>query len=248
MTASPDSELSDLVSGVQAALKLFVEAAQKAFGKDLETIVLYGSAAEGRLRRSSDVNVLVLLSRFEPASAAALAEAFEAARAAVKLRAMFLLRSELEPAVEAFAQKFADIRRRHRVLFGGNPFESVAVPRAAEIFRLQQVLLNLALRLREAYIGQAKDDPRLTNSIATAAGPLRSCAATLLELEGQAAPSPREALDVMARDLSADGGAVLANVSRAREMEELPPGEAGRTLLDLIQIAEKMRARASRLK
>jgi predicted nucleotidyltransferase len=245
---APNSKLPALEPGVQAALDLFVESARKAFGPDLDAVVLYGSGAEGRLRSTSDLNVLVVLAAFEPARADALAEPYEAARGAVRLRAMFLLRSELQPAAEAFAQKFADILRRRRVLFGDDPFASLAVSREAELRRLRQVLLNLSLRLREAYLAWKSDENRLALRIADSAGPLRSCAATLLELEGRPGEPPKEALEKLVGELAVERGAwALANVSRARESGSLPQGETGPTTLLLAEIAARMQERARRL-
>jgi predicted nucleotidyltransferase len=52
--------------GTRRLLEDFVEATKGALGGDVRSIVLFGSGAEGRLRETSDVNVLVLLARFEP--------------------------------------------------------------------------------------------------------------------------------------------------------------------------------------
>ena len=101
---------------------------------------------------------------------------------------MFLLREEVEPATQAFAQKFADVLRRRRVLYGADPFAGVAIPRAALIARLAQVLLNLTLRLRAVYVERSLREEQVARAIADAAGPLRTCAASILELEGRPAP------------------------------------------------------------
>src|SRR2546422_35963 len=133
--------LPDLPGNVVHALEGFVDAARASFGADLHSIVLYGSGAEGRLRSTSDVNGIVVLAAFDGQKAAALREAMRVAHAAVKLDAMFLLRAEIAAAAEAFADKFADIRRRRQVLHGDDPFLQLSVPRAAEMARLRQVLL-----------------------------------------------------------------------------------------------------------
>ena len=49
---------------VDRLLRDFTETACHALGSDLHSIVLYGSAAEGRLRPTSDVNVILVLSKF----------------------------------------------------------------------------------------------------------------------------------------------------------------------------------------
>jgi hypothetical protein len=56
MIEKSDPALANLPPRVQEVLRDFVEAARGAFGPDLRAVVLYGSAAEGRLRATSDVN------------------------------------------------------------------------------------------------------------------------------------------------------------------------------------------------
>ena len=48
--------LSQIPETVRGTLEAFVETTKNAFSDDLRAIVLYGSAAEGRLRATSDVN------------------------------------------------------------------------------------------------------------------------------------------------------------------------------------------------
>src|SRR5579864_3560524 len=96
------SALDQLPEPVAAGLTGFVTAARQAFGEDLLSITLFGSAAEGRLRATSDVNVIVVLARAEPAGLAAIGEAYRLARAAIGLSAMFIRESEIAAASEAF--------------------------------------------------------------------------------------------------------------------------------------------------
>lgn len=236
-----------LPTNVSSVLNSFITAAKKAFGDDLLSVVLYGSGAEGRLRPTSDVNLILLLATFDRAQVDQLREPLRLAQAAIKLRAMFLLQDELKPATRAFAVKFADIARRRLVLYGEDPFASVSVSRDDAIFRLKQTLLNLTLRLRETYIARSLREEQLAAVIADAAGPLRSCAATLLELEGSGAASPREALEQVASSL--DGTLPdMQLVTEARQRHTLPPGAAPQTLFHLIELAHVMWVRAAQLK
>jgi predicted nucleotidyltransferase len=180
-----------LPRNVASVLTEFINAAKEAFGSDLRSVVLYGSGAEGKLRPTSDVNLVLVLAAFTQPQADQLREPLRLAQAAINLRTMFLLQSELRPATEAFAVKFADIARRRRVLYGEDPFASVAVSRDDAIFRLKQTLLNLTLRMRGAYVARSLREEQLGAVIADVAGPLRSCASTLLELEGAPASSPK---------------------------------------------------------
>jgi len=235
--------MNDLPEGARRALELFLGAAREALGADLRSAVLFGSAAEGRMRPTSDVNLILVLRAFDPAKVEKLRDAFRAAHAAAQLRAMFLLEAEIPAALESFADKFADVLRRRRVIHGDDPFAGLSVPRAAEIARLRERLLNLALRLREAYVSRGVHEEKLALVIADAAGPLRVSAATLLELEGKPAASAKEALAALATDAEA-----LAAISEAREKAALPPGRAGPVLLALIDMAGDLRRRAEALR
>jgi len=235
-------------SSVKPILDDFIETAKRELGADLASIVLYGSAADDTMRASSDVNLIVVLERFDRAKVDALREALRFARATIRLKVMFLLAREVAPALSAFAVKFGDILHRRRVLHGSDPFAALAVPRDAAIARLRQVLLNLTIRLRETYVLRSLREEQLAPIIADCAGPLRAAAAAILELEGEAAVSPKEALARLAPSLGIDHHErTLARLSQAREERAFAPGEAGEELLALGALADALRARAERL-
>jgi predicted nucleotidyltransferase len=239
----------DLPSNVNSVLTEFVASAKRAFGSDLRSIILYGSAAEGRLRPTSDVNVILLLSDFDPHKADQLRSALSFSQAAIQLRVMFLLETELQAALHSFAVKFADVLRRRVVIYGDDPFAGISVSRDDTIIRLKQTLLNQTLRLRQAYVSRGLREEQLAATIADAAGPLRSSAAALLELEGTSVSSGKEALEKVAASLP--GGPqrtkYLNIVAEARQRQTLPPGVAGQTLLHLIELARLMSQRVDKL-
>ena len=241
--------INTLPPNVVRVLNGFIEQAKSSFANDLRAVVLYGSGAEGKLRPTSDVNLLLLLSAFDEKRADQLREPLRLAQAAIGLKTMFLLESELRPAMSAFAVKFADIVRRRRVLYGDDPFAGVSVSRSDSIVRLKQTLLNLTLRLREAYIARGLREEQLVAMIADMAGPLRSCAATLLELEFRPVESPKEALLQVAASLPdrAERAEEVSRISEAREERMLAPGMAAPTLFHLIELARSMWTRADAL-
>jgi hypothetical protein len=228
----------DLPEAVARTLTLLVAAAETHLSSNLRSIVLFGSAAENRLRVTSDVNVLVVLTTFDRQQVDGLSETLAAANAAVRLNVMWLLESEIAGAVEAFSVKFADIIRRRRVLHGSDPFQGITVPRHAAIARLRQVLLNLVLRLRASYALDSRREERLTVLLAETAGPLRASAAEILELESGKRLPPREALEQIARDLPGDGWPdVLEAVRRARQDRTLPAGTGAPMVVKTIDLA-----------
>jgi predicted nucleotidyltransferase len=224
----------------------FVLAARETLGDNLRSVLLFGGAAESRLRSSSDVNLIVVLERFDAASIDLLREPYRLAQAAIPLHALFLLRSEIPAAAEAFAAKFDDVKRRRRVLYGEDPFAELEIPRAALEARLKQVLLNTSLRLRAVYVERGLREEQLARAVAEAAPPLRSAAAALLELEQRPAPSSREALERVVRELGDPAlREAVARLPEARERGFLPPGVAGPTLLRLSELAGRLHSRAA---
>ena len=234
---------------VERHLQLFVTAAQTAFGADLAAVVLFGSAADGQLRATSDVNLLLLLKRFDPASADVLRAPLRMANAAIDLQVMFLLERELADAADAFAVKFADIIARHRVLLGQDPFASLHANRDAVLRRLRQVLLNQQLRMRERYLLVSLNEEQLAGAIADAAGPLRSAAASLAQLEGRPPLPGKQALEAFVDTLNDPAlRAALQAMSSARETAHLAPGLALPAFTGLMAITEQLRNHAEQLR
>ncbi|HEX7150002.1 MAG TPA: nucleotidyltransferase domain-containing protein [Thermoanaerobaculia bacterium] len=231
---------------VRDTLDGLVVAAQRAFGDDLRAIVLYGSAAEGRMRATSDVNVAIVLLHFVEERADQFREPFRFAAAAIAVKAMFLLEDEIDDAAKEFAQKFADIARRRRVLYGDDPFAHLDIPREALITRVQQVLLNLTLRLRQNYVERSLREEQCALTVAEVAGPLRTSAAAILELEGRGRLPPKESLETLAAEL---GGyqKLLPHLSEARERRALPRGHAAEILFATLGLAQALYGRAKKL-
>jgi hypothetical protein len=239
--------MMDVPDPVRAVVDSLVSSARAAFGDALRSVILYGSAAEGRLRATSDVNVLFVLSRFDGA-ADGFREPFRFAQAAANVSAMFLLESELPEAAIAFAQKFADITNRHVVLYGDDVVAQLHIPREALVRRLRQVLLNLTIRLRESYVVRSLREEQCALAVADAAGPLRTSAAAILELEGRGAMQPKEALQLVVDDLGRDElKALLPHLSEAREQRVLPAGQAAALLFATLELARALHERAMRI-
>ncbi|MDE0855683.1 MAG: nucleotidyltransferase domain-containing protein [Nevskia sp.] len=238
----------DLPQDVAQGLDTFIAAARAALGEQLVAAALFGSAAEGRLRVTSDVNLILVLSCFDAARIRELREPLRLAHATIRLETMMILQDELPAASEAFAVKFADIRERHKLLFGPELFGGFAPSRAALLARLRQILLNFVLRTRERYALVSLREEQLAVLVADAAGPLRSAAGLILQLEGRSAATPREALETLARELDpGDWQVALQALPKVREHGALAAGEGEPAVLQLIELAQAMLARTTAL-
>jgi predicted nucleotidyltransferase len=241
------TRLDGLPGNVAATLSTFLAAARDALAADLVSAVLFGSAAEGKLGPTSDVNLLLVLRKFAPDKILQLRDAFLAAEAAIKLRVMFVQADEVSSAAEFFAQKFADILRRHRIVFGQDVLVALKVSRRAEIFRLRQILLNLVLRLRESYIARGHRPEQVALILADTFGPLRAACATLLELEGALNTDSTAALTNVAASFGPQGVNAAARLLEAHDRAPPMAADAQDVLFQVLELAMHVFERTARL-
>lgn len=236
-----NAQLGDLPENARRVVADFVSLAAATCGDNLVSIALFGSAAEGRLRPSSDVNLILVTKVFDFQQVDLLRDAFRVAHAAIRMSVMFLCAPEIAAASESFAVKFSDVQNRHRVLFGADPFKDLKISRSARIRRLQQVILNLTLRIRERYALVSLREEQLVPLISDVTGPIRASAAAILNLESGAELHPKEALVELTRHfLGHDWNTLLNNISAARETNALPPGDATSTVKSLLDLLDLM--------
>src|ERR1700722_9575910 len=103
-----EARLDDLPNQVRSTLEDFVAAAVNASGSNLRSAILFGSTAEGRLRPSSDVNLVLVFDAVHLPELERLRAHLSFAHAAIGLEVMFLEEAEIELAGQAFAVKFTD--------------------------------------------------------------------------------------------------------------------------------------------
>src|SRR5262245_39625387 len=107
-----------------------------AFGADLSSVVLYGSAAGGdHDPKRSDHNVLVIVKQVPMGAAKAISAAARAWSDAGNPPPMVFTEREWRGSADVFPMEYADILERNRVLFGQSPLDGISVRK--ENLRLQ---------------------------------------------------------------------------------------------------------------
>lgn len=223
----------------------FLEAVRPAFAENLRSIVLYGSAAEGTLRPTSDVNLVLVLNSFDPRQAVRIRPAMRLAQSTIQLNAMFLLNDELRAAMRSFAPKFADILRRRVVLFGEDPFAELTISRDAELLQLRQQLLNITLRMRAVFVARGAREEQLAIFLARVIGPIRKLIDSFLRLQNMPPASPRESFQMIGAELGvADWPQVLDAIDTIQKARMGSHGLATDTFLKVMECVEKMKRKA----
>jgi len=88
----------------------------------------------------------------------------------------------------------------------------------------------------------------LALAMADFTGPLRASAASLKQLEGHPASSPKQALESIVQELQDPQlNDLLHDLSTAREERQLEPGKAGITAMNMLRLIEYLRLRVERM-
>src|SRR3989442_15774605 len=134
-------------------LSTFVERLRAALGDDLVSVVLFGGAARGVFDpAASDANVMLVLRQVSLPLLDRVANAADAVRREFALSLLMLTESDLADSCEVFPTKFLDIRRHHEILWGRDVAGALVVPRERLERQARRELMNLHLRLRQAYL------------------------------------------------------------------------------------------------
>jgi predicted nucleotidyltransferase len=140
-----------LPSGVRDRLTEFTKTLESTLGKNLVGILVHGSVVRGEYRPGeSDVDVIVILEKADFAELEAIGNAMQLARYSARIEAMILTEGEIAGASDAFPLLYDEIKQRHVLLTGRDPFSAVEVHDTHRRLRIEQELREAQIRLRRA--------------------------------------------------------------------------------------------------
>jgi predicted nucleotidyltransferase len=149
---------------METKLGELVSRLKEAAGKNLESVVLYGSAARGTYRPgTSDLNVLCTLVSIDVHELQLLAPVVQWWIHEEKEPApLFFVSEELHRSTDVFAIESLDIKRAHRVLFGNDPVGDLDIPMNLHRVQVERDLRLLLLRLRQHVLLAGKNELEFT--------------------------------------------------------------------------------------
>ena len=134
-------------------LKSFVDDLRTTHGRNLISVILYGSAATGdHVANASDYNILVVLEKIGPKD---LRNANAAVREWAKLGhhvPIYFTVEEIEHATDVFPIEFQQMKRARKVLFGRDVLANVEVSNENLRHQVEFELRSKLLMLRRHYI------------------------------------------------------------------------------------------------
>jgi predicted nucleotidyltransferase len=140
---------------------------QEVAAKNLESVVLYGSAARGSYRPgSSDLNVLCTLVTMELSELQLLAPVVQWwTREEKEPPPLFFLAEELQRSSDVFAIESLDMKEGHRVLFGKDPVADLQIPMNLHRVQVEHDLRLLLLRLRQHALLAGRNEMEYTATL-----------------------------------------------------------------------------------
>ena len=142
----------------------FISRLRAASGENLESVILYGSAADGEFHPDfSNVNLLCVLRETSFAALVAIAPAVEWWTKQKHHEPLILTREELESSTDVFSIELLDMQHRHRILFGADVLSGLKIPMHLHRAQLEYELREKLILLRERLLLAANDKKQLWN-------------------------------------------------------------------------------------
>jgi hypothetical protein len=189
----------------------FVSRLREAAGSNLQSIILYGSAAGGEFHPEfSNVNLLCILRESSFESLTAIAPSVEWWTRKKRHAPLLLTRDELERSTDVFSIELLDMQQRHRLLFGDDVLSGLRIPmhlhRAQLEYELREKLILLRGRLLLAANHEKQLWELLLGSVSTFVTLFRHA---LIALGAKPAGSKRETIQLLATHIPFDPSAFL---------------------------------------
>jgi predicted nucleotidyltransferase len=140
----------------------FISRLRAASGENLESVILYGSAADGEFHPDfSNVNLLCVLRETSFAALVAIAPAVEWWAKQKHHEPLVLTREELERSTDVFSIELLDMQHGHRILFGADVLSGLKIPMHLHRAQLEYELREKLILLRERLLLAANDKKQL---------------------------------------------------------------------------------------
>jgi hypothetical protein len=194
-----DGKLTELVSRLKEAA-----------GKNLESVILYGSAARGDFHPgASDLNVLCTLVSIDVNELHRLAPVVHWWTREVKEPApLFFLTEELASSTDVFAIESLDAKRSHRVLFGKDVVADLEIPMNLHRVEVERDLRELLLKLRQHILHAGRNEMELSGVLKKTASMAKTLLRHTLLTFGEEPPA--ETKDLFARVAAITGADAAA--------------------------------------
>ncbi len=217
---------------------------EKAYGKELQSVILYGSAAAGDWHEGySDLNVLAVLERVGIEELDKAEKIFQWWREQGNPSPLLMTAGEVRSSTDCFAIEFHDMAERRRVLYGDDVIAGLEFDDRFYRAQVEHELRAKLLRLRQKAGGVLHDHRLLLRLMLDSVSTFVVLARHAVRLKKGAAPWRKHEVVRAMREEYGIAGDAIDRLLRLREgAEKARPAEApallGRYLEEISQLAE----------
>lgn len=229
-------------------LEELVAQLRAAFGAELRSVVLYGSAASGEhISKQSDYNVLVLVEALDVARLDAVAAVVRAWSDSGNPPPFTLTLDEWHRSADIFPMEYADIQERHRVLHGTSPFDGVQVKPTDLRRQLESEAMGKLLHLRQGVLAAGGDGRRQLELLEVSKSAIMVLFRAVVRLHRQTpAADTVELCRQVARMAELDPEPFVRVVRHVRGEEKLKSGDARSLLTQYVRGVQQLVAHIDR--
>jgi predicted nucleotidyltransferase len=221
--------LKALPESTHGVLRTLTTSLEQALGNNLAALVVYGSAVRGGYEPGrSDVDVIVVLRDTSMGALRSIAEPLTLARFRARVEAMVLKLDNIPGAADVFPLLYDDVRQKHVVLSGTDPFVGFEIRDDHRRLRIEQELREARIRMRRAVVDALGSESDIAGAVERKVKQVRGPVHALLRLKGESVD------DGLAAVLEAAGRAFGVDTSPLLRVSTAPQAAhaAFRALLD----------------
>ncbi len=222
----------------------FIDDLKATHGRNLVSVILYGSAAEGDfVAKHSDYNILIALHKIAPKD---LRDAHGSIREWQKIghpAPVYFTVSELQNAADVFPIEFHQMETARKVLFGTDVLANLKISDEFLRHQTEYELRSRLIRLRRQYIPASASVDGLKNLMSESLSSFAALFRAVLLLHGVRPPvTKREVVALTVQHLKLDGVPFekIFNIRENNFTEKLDDVEANRLFGDYMEQIENV--------
>jgi len=146
-------KLSNLPEKSQSMLVKFAGRIDRAFGDQLYSMMLFGSAAGGGyIEGKSDINTIIILEKVRVSDLEIIMESWQKyVRKGLALPLIFE-RGHIVTSLDTFPIEFSDMKQRHIVLYGNDPLADAVIEKTNLRYQCEREFKSALVNLRRGFL------------------------------------------------------------------------------------------------
>lgn len=199
-------------------LEKFCGEIKQAYGNNVKSIVLYGSAVSGdHSKKYSDINVLIVLNQLGLKELRKISKVTNKWVKSGNPPPLIFTEDDIRTSTDVFPIEFLDIKESHRILHGGDFFKDLKIDTKNLRLQCEHELRGKLIKLHESYILTEGKPQKVGELLIRSLSTFQIMFINVLRLMGLAAPvQKRDATRMLAEKLNLDIS-VFEDIGRVRE-------------------------------